>query len=245
MPHDLFGNVVARPSSVRSRRSPLVLVLLSAHVAVVAGVVVTSIVAPNALPFPTKVMAWKTAVPVRLADIPLPKSPKPSVRPAAASPVAPRPESVAPLAHVVATEGITRESGATTGFSGGGGPIEPREFTSIPGLGLPAAEPEPVAPPPSNAPVRLHSGIRAPRKIVDVAPVYTELARQIRQEGIVILEATIDVRGVVQSATVLRSLPFLDQAAIDAVRQWRFEPALLNDQPIPVIMTVTVRFTLR
>jgi periplasmic protein TonB len=94
-------------------------------------------------------------------------------------------------------------------------------------------------------PVRLHSGIREPRKIVDVPPVYPQLAQASRVEGLVIIEATIDVRGAVQSARVLRSLPFLDEAALDAVRQWKYTPALLNGVPVPVIMTVTVNFTLQ
>jgi len=43
---------------------------------------------------------------------------------------------------------------------------------------------------------------------------------------------------------VLRSIPLLDQAAIDAVKQWEYEPTLLNGVPVPVVITVTVQFTL-
>ena len=64
-------------------------------------------------------------------------------------------------------------------------------------------------------------------------------------QGVVIIEATIDARGVVQETRVLRSIPLLDDAAVAAVKQWRYDPALLNDQPVAVIMTVTVNFTLR
>jgi protein TonB len=62
--------------------------------------------------------------------------------------------------------------------------------------------------------------------------------------GIVIIEATIGKDGSVRDARVLRSVPLLDQAALDAVRQWRFTPTLLNNEPVEVIMTVTVNFTL-
>jgi protein TonB len=96
-----------------------------------------------------------------------------------------------------------------------------------------------------QVPIPLHSGIKAPRKIVDVAPVYPALAQQVRKEGVVILETVIDANGGVESVRVLRSVPLLDQAAVDAVRQWRFTPATLNRQPVPVVMTVTVNFTLR
>jgi protein TonB len=64
-------------------------------------------------------------------------------------------------------------------------------------------------------------------------------------EGIVIIEATIGADGQVINARILRSVPLLDQAAIDAVRQWQFTPTLLNGVPVPVIMTVTVNFTLK
>jgi protein TonB len=55
----------------------------------------------------------------------------------------------------------------------------------------------------------------------------------------------ISCDGGVEDARVLRSVPLLDAAAIDAVRQWRFTPTLLNGVPVRVIMTVTVHFTLK
>ena len=70
------------------------------------------------------------------------------------------------------------------------------------------------------------------------------VAQQARVQGVVILEARIEADGTVSSARVLRSIPLLDQAAIDAVRQWEFTPTLLNGVPIPVIMTTTVNFRL-
>ena len=60
-----------------------------------------------------------------------------------------------------------------------------------------------------------------------------------------IIEATIDQGGKVTETRVLRSIPLLDQAALDAVRQWEYEPTLLNGVAVPVIMTVTVNFTLQ
>jgi periplasmic protein TonB len=61
----------------------------------------------------------------------------------------------------------------------------------------------------------------------------------------VIIEATIGPSGKVTDAKVLRSIPLLDNAALEAVRQWEFTPTLLNGVPVPVIMTVTVQFTLQ
>ena len=61
----------------------------------------------------------------------------------------------------------------------------------------------------------------------------------------VIIETTIGLTGTVLDAKLLRSIPLLDAAALDAVRQWEFTPTLLNGSPVPVVMTVTVNFTLR
>ena len=100
-------------------------------------------------------------------------------------------------------------------------------------------------PPPPPPPVRVGGEIRPPQRITDVAPVYPPIARAAGVGGIVILEAVIGEDGAVRDVRVLRSIPLLDGAAIDAVRQWRFTPTLLNGQPVPVVMTVTVAFKLR
>ncbi|MSO56703.1 MAG: energy transducer TonB [Acidobacteria bacterium] len=103
----------------------------------------------------------------------------------------------------------------------------------------------PPPPPPPPAPVRVGGNIQAPKKVNDVNPVYPPIAQSARVQGVVILEATIGPDGQVQDVRVLRSIPLLDAAAIEAVRQWRYTPTLLNNVPVPVIMTVTVNFTLR
>src|SRR5207247_9976967 len=107
------------------------------------------------------------------------------------------------------------------------------------------AEPPPPPPPPPAAPVRVGGNVKPPTKIKDVKPVYPAIAQAARVQGVVIIEATIGPNGQVQEAKVLRSIPLLDSAALDAVRQWVFSPTLLNGVPVPVIMTVTVKFTLQ
>jgi len=108
-----------------------------------------------------------------------------------------------------------------------------------------AAPPPPPPPPPPPAPVRVGGNIKQPTKVKDVKPVYPAIAQSARVQGVVIIEATIGPNGAVQEAKVLRSIPLLDAAALDAVRQWQFTPTLLNGVPVPVIMTVTVNFTLQ
>ncbi len=122
------------------------------------------------------------------------------------------------------------------------GPPAPESLDAGPVvLGTPPAVPEP----PPQLPIRLHSGIRAPQRVVNVAPVYPAIARSAHLEGVVIIEATIDEHGNVVRTDVLRSISLLDAAAVDAVRQWKFRPTLLNGIAVPIVMTVTVNFTLQ
>ena len=93
--------------------------------------------------------------------------------------------------------------------------------------------------------LRLGGDLQPPRKLKDVQPEYPALAQQARVQGVVIMEVRIDERGAVSDVRTLRSIPLLDQAAIDAVKQWQYEPTLMNGVAIPVIMTVTVNFSLR
>ena len=86
--------------------------------------------------------------------------------------------------------------------------------------------------------------IKAPTLLKRVPPTYPPIALSARVSGIVILESTIGVDGRVIDAKILRSVPLLDQAALDAVRQWEYTPTLLNGTPVPVVMTATVSFSL-
>jgi TonB family protein len=93
------------------------------------------------------------------------------------------------------------------------------------------------------APVRVGGRIMPPKKIKDVQPVYPAIAQSARVSGVVTIEATIGADGKVIDAKVVRSIPLLDQAALDAVRQWEYLPTMLNGLPVPVLMTVKITFT--
>ena len=113
--------------------------------------------------------------------------------------------------------------------------------------------PPPPPPPPGMAPaspsgltpVRVGGNVKTPTKVKDVPPVYPPDAVAGRVTGVIILEVTIDTDGHVYDAKVLRSIPLLDNAALEAVRQWEFTPTELNGMRVSVIMTVTVNFTLQ
>ena len=93
------------------------------------------------------------------------------------------------------------------------------------------------------APLRIGGKIQAPKKIKDVTPLYPAVAQSARVAGAVTIEATIGPDGKVMDAKVVHSIPLLDQAALDAVRQWEYLPTLLNGVPVPVLVTVTINFT--
>jgi TonB family protein len=99
-----------------------------------------------------------------------------------------------------------------------------------------------VPSPVERRPIRIGGGMRPPSKIHHVSPEYPAEARTAGLSGVVILEATIDPEGAVSDVRILRSVNGLDEAAMAAVRQWRYTPTLLNGEPVPVIMTVTVNF---
>jgi TonB family protein len=93
--------------------------------------------------------------------------------------------------------------------------------------------------------LRVGGNIKAPTKVKDVKPVYPDAALQANAQGVVIVEARIGPDGLVEDARILRSIPLLDKAALEAVSQWEYTPTLLNGAPIGVVMTVTVNFTLQ
>jgi TonB family protein len=94
----------------------------------------------------------------------------------------------------------------------------------------------------SLTPVRVGGQIKPPTKIKDVQPVYPVIAKTARVGGVVTIEATIGPDGAVTETNVVRSVPLLDQAALDAVRQWEYTPTLQNGRPVPVVVTIAVNF---
>jgi protein TonB len=94
-----------------------------------------------------------------------------------------------------------------------------------------------------TGPVRVGGDVLAPKKISGTDPVYTEPARKARVQGIVILEAIIDANGNVTDLRVLKGLPLgLEDAAVNAVKRWKFQPGTLNGRPVPVYYNLTVNF---
>jgi protein TonB len=235
MPRDLFDDVVHPAAGLGSRRWYTLPLSLIFHTALLAALVIVPLMAADVLPSPSRMMADLVMTPVA----PTPPQPPPAramSRPAAMT-------SNAAAAPVEAPSGIARETGLV---------VEPENAAGVEG-GVPdgvvgsvvSGLPETAPPPPPAAPIRISQGIRPPTKVKDVIPIYPAIAIGAKVQGVVILEAVIGPDGRVREARVLRSIPLLDQAALEAVRQWEFTPTLLSGVPVPVVMTVTVSFTLK
>lgn len=108
-------------------------------------------------------------------------------------------------------------------------------------IGSPVAVPKVAAP----TRVRVSSGVTAGMKVHDLQPQYPQMAKIARVQGPVVLAAVIGKDGAIQNLRVVSTAsPLLNQAALDAVKQWRYRPYILNGEPVEVDTTITVNFTL-
>jgi TonB family protein len=94
-----------------------------------------------------------------------------------------------------------------------------------------------------NGVYRVGRGVALPTKLSDVAARYPAEALAAGVQGVVIAEIVVNESGNVTDTKILRSIPLLDEAALEAVRQWQFSPSVVNGHVVPVKMTVTVNFT--
>jgi protein TonB len=235
MARTFFDQVLVTEAPKRGRKWMRAVSILL-HLGIVLAVFVLPLTAAFELP-----NVYTSLPPVVLATVsPLP----PPLQPQAAPPVA----NTAPSIPIEAPEGVHEEK-----------PVPPPASMPVPG-GIPGVGSAgtslvnmnnstiSLAKAPESAPQvprRVGGDVVPPQRIAYTAPQFPPAAQAARMEGTVILEAIIDATGEVQDVKVLKSVPLLDRAAIDAVRQWRYTPTRLNGVAIPVIMSVTVTFSLR
>ena len=179
--------------------------------------------------------------------------PPPMQRPEPAKPIAqaqPAPSTSELIAPVEAPKSIEPEpAGAQYLDEGVPGGVEGGVPGGILGGvigGLPEPPPPPPPAPAARVPVRIGGQIQAPSLIHRVEPFYPPTAVDARLQGIVILEAVVDRDGTVAEVKVLRSAnALLDREALLAVRQWRYQPLVLNGQRERFVLTVTLTFSLK
>jgi protein TonB len=215
------------------------------HAAAAVALIAVPLLLSSELPgAPGAVQAF-FVTPMVMPPAPPPPPPAPAAR-AVAARTAPPPTAetadrfVAPLE--VPSE-LRPEEGLDLGIEGG---VPGGVAGGVPGGvvgGIVGGLPEAAArTPPPLAPVRVSGHIKEPVKTRHVDPVYPEVTRAARIEGIVIIEAVIDVNGRIAKTRILRGVPILDEAALEAVRQWEYTPTLLDGVPTPIVMTITVNF---
>ena len=204
------------------------------HLVALVLIVAAPLVATDALPEPHRIVEF-----VRVTPSVLPAAP-PALRSRSDTTPRPAPSTSAPIE---APPGIEPEPDPSPqAFDSGPSSIENIWFDQ----GTVRDDPAPPPPaPPERDPIRVGGAITRPERLRQVSPIYPPVAREARIEGIVILEAVIETDGRVADVRVLRSVPLLDDAAIDSVRQWVYTPTLLNGEPVRVVMTVTVTFRLQ
>ena len=103
----------------------------------------------------------------------------------------------------------------------------------------------PSAPPPPAVPIRVAGQVAATKLLNQTRPVYPPLARQARVQGTVRLEAVIDKEGSITELKLISGHPLLIEAAMNAVKQWHYEPTLLNGVTVEIITAIDVNFTMR
>ena len=250
----MFETMWAQEKTARGWAMPASLMV---QVLVVSGALLMPLVFIEPLP------------PVELRDITataMPLLPAPDRGPGRASPHtgwsvssvpgAPRPAFVAPSRVPATIPSFFDEGPAAPVPSGIGNPGVPAGTTEgfIGGLGIRpgGAPPETIGrpketpkPAPSPAPLRVGGKVRQPVLLYEVRPVYPSLARAARISGVVRMEAIIARDGGIHALRVASGHPLLTGAAVEAVRQWRYRPTYLNDDPVEVILQIEVNFNLQ
>jgi len=215
-----------------------VLVSVVAHVVAVFLLVVVPLLAFDGLP------SLKSTIRFVAVDMKAPKLPEvvaaaepapantPPVGPPTQAPDAIRPEIVRPPALAVDVAAVN--VAAVNGTNG----LLANTMAAIQTDVVPAPRRVP------DEPVRPGGNVKPPQRVSYVRPEYPPVALAARVTGSVFIEAIIGTDGLVRDARVIRSVPLLNEAALRAVRQWRYSPTLLNGIPVEVIMTVTVTFSM-
>lgn len=234
--------VLSEPPSAVGRKSATFGVSLVLHTLLVLAIIVLPLVFYDFVPPTSDVLKAFFVAPQEVAPAP-PPPPPPAAGPrvVAKAPTAPQPVSTSFTAPIEVPAEIKPEEGLSLGIEGGvPGGVE----GGVPGGVVGGVVGGLIDAPPPPRVVRVGGHILAPKLIKKVNPAYPELAINARISMVVIMEAQVDTRGYVKTVKILRGHPLFDVPTIEAVKQWRYQPLLLNGEPTEFILTVTVNFNL-
>jgi periplasmic protein TonB len=217
---------------------------IAAHAVLITAIAIIPLFSDEIPPAADNALRAFFAMPVA-APPPPPPPPPPAAgaaRVVKAPAVARPPDPARFVAPVEIPEAIAPEETLSLGVEGGvPGGVEGGVPGGVVG-GIVGGLPQ-EAPPPPRA-VRVGGQIKAPRLLKNVTPVFPELAARAGLNALIILELRVSETGVITSAQILRGHPLFDESALEAVRQWRYAPLLLNGVPTPFVVNVTVNFRL-
>ncbi len=223
---------------------------LGLHSIILAAVITLPLLIEDVLPEPDQaIRGFFVAPPDAAPPPPPPPPPAPSAR-AASRPSTPRPQPQQEarfVAPIEIPEQIEQQPEDLIDFGVDGG-VPGGVEGGVPGGvvgGVVGGLPQSAPTPPPVALVRVGGVIRAPKLLESPRPEYPALATQARVTALLILEAEVGPDGRVRQVKVLRGHPLFDEAALTAVRRWRYQPLLLNGVPTPFLVTVTVNFNLK
>ena len=239
--------VVSSPHPTRTKKPMTVVVSAVVQIAFLGILILIPLIYTEALP--------KTMMATMLTAPPPPPPPPPP--PAAVQVVKVRPQvhlmdagklmapKVIPKDIKIIKEEAEPDPGVVGAVGGVPGGVAGGSMGGVLGgvIGGIGTAPPPPKPKPTG-PIRVGGNVQAARIVNRVQPVYPPLARQTRISGTVRLHAIISKDGTIQQLEVISGHPLLQQAALDAVRQWRYQPTLLNGEPVEIDTTIQVKFTL-
>jgi len=231
------------PESRLGRRSVTLLVSIGLHSVLLVAIVLVPLLYYDHLPAQDTLKAFFVR-PLEIAPPP-PPPPPPAAAPRAVK-VAPRVAEPARafLAPIEVPNEVRPEEGIDLGVEGGvAGGVEGGVPGGVVG-GVVGGLPTALPPPPAQV-VRIGGQLLPPRIVRKVDPVYPDLAASARIGAIVVIEAEVDTRGYVKFVKVLSGHPLFDEPALEAVRQWRYQPLLLNGEPTGFILSVVINFNLK
>jgi len=241
----LVESDVSAVSRARRQKRKALLASMVLELIVLAALLLAPFASPSTLPAPLK---FVPTVPYR------------SQPPAGRAPAVPRNHGIFPPTNTPRLQWFVRNAPPVQASSAAGS--TDADAPSF-GLGVPSGTgdgpgvtggtgeaslnitpPAPPVRPPQERPVWKGEAVQEALLVNRVVPVYPEIARQMRIEGTVRLQAVIRRDGAVQSLEILSGQPMLAKAAVAAVREWRYRPTLLRDEPVEVETFITVIFTL-
>ncbi|MGE5125636.1 MAG: energy transducer TonB [Betaproteobacteria bacterium] len=236
--------ILTQPEKHSGRKSATFFASLGLHTLLVLVVAILPLLYYDSLPSQSALKAF-FVTPLEVAPPPPPPPPPPAgARTIVKAP--PKVDLAQPQGFVAPIEvpnTIKPEEGLDLGVEGGvPGGVEGGVPGGVVGGVVGGIE---AAPPPPAKVVRIGGQIAQPKRIRYVEPVYPDLAKASRVSALLILEAEVDTRGNVKTVKVLRGHPLFDEAGIAAVKQWRYQPLLLNGEPTGFILTVTMNFSLQ